>query len=82
MNDISSYIVIMVGGIGSRFRPMRTSEYPKQFIDIMGIGRSLIQMTVDSFAPICPMSNIVAEKDGQLFVCSFAKKQLIKEFLK
>ena len=44
----------MAGGIGSRFWPMSTSELPKQFIDILGTGRTLIQMTWDRFAPLCP----------------------------
>lgn len=57
MDSSNSHIVIMAGGVGSRFWPMSTPEYPKQFIDVMGLGRSLIQMTVDRFAPLCPMSN-------------------------
>lgn len=47
----------MAGGIGSRFWPMSTSEYPKQFIDVMGCGKSLIQLTVDRFLPVCPIEN-------------------------
>jgi mannose-1-phosphate guanylyltransferase len=47
----------MAGGIGSRFWPLSTPEYPKQFIDILGCGRTLIQLTVDRFMGICPMSN-------------------------
>lgn len=47
----------MAGGIGSRFWPLSTPEYPKQFIDILGCGRTLIQLTVDRFKGICPMSN-------------------------
>lgn len=47
----------MAGGIGSRFWPMSTPEYPKQFIDVMGCGKSLIQLTVDRFAPLCPIQN-------------------------
>lgn len=43
MNDTNNHIVIMAGGIGSRFWPMSTPEYPKQFIDVMGTGRTLIQ---------------------------------------
>ena len=35
----------MAGGVGSRFWPMSTPDYPKQFIDVMGVGRSLIQLT-------------------------------------
>lgn len=47
----------MAGGIGSRFWPLSTPEYPKQFIDILGCGRTLIQLTVDRFQGICPMEN-------------------------
>ena len=47
----------MAGGIGSRFWPMSTPEYPKQFIDVMGCGRTMIQMTVERFAPLCPLEN-------------------------
>ena len=54
---MSNHVVIMAGGIGSRFWPMSTPEYPKQFIDVMGCGRTMIQMTVERFSVICPMSN-------------------------
>ena len=47
----------MAGGVGSRFWPLSTPEYPKQFIDILGCGRTLIQLTVDRFKGICPMQN-------------------------
>ena len=47
----------MAGGIGSRFWPMSTPECPKQFIDVMGCGKTMIQMTVERFASVCPMSN-------------------------
>ena len=47
----------MAGGVGSRFWPLSIPEYPKQFIDILGCGRTLIQLTVDRFKGICPMSN-------------------------
>ena len=53
----NNHIVIMAGGVGSRFWPLSTPEYPKQFIDILGCGRTLIQLTVDRFKDICPMSN-------------------------
>jgi len=52
-----NHVVIMAGGIGSRFWPLSTPEFPKQFIDILGCGRSLIQLTVDRFKGICPESN-------------------------
>jgi len=48
----------MAGGIGSRFWPMSTAECPKQFIDILGTGKTLIQMTVGRFLPICPADHI------------------------
>jgi mannose-1-phosphate guanylyltransferase len=47
----------MAGGIGSRFWPLSTPEFPKQFIDILGCGRTLIQLTVDRFKGLCPMEN-------------------------
>lgn len=54
---MENHIVIMAGGIGSRFWPMSTPEYPKQFIDVMGCGKSLIQLTVERFLPLCPIQN-------------------------
>lgn len=53
----NNHVVIMAGGVGSRFWPLSTPEYPKQFIDILGCGRTLIQLTVDRFKGVCPMSN-------------------------
>ncbi len=47
----------MAGGVGSRFWPLSTPEYPKQFIDILGCGRTLIQLTIDRFKGICPDEN-------------------------
>ena len=54
---MDTHVVIMAGGIGSRFWPMSTPDLPKQFVDIMGIGKTLIQMTVARFSALCPMSN-------------------------
>lgn len=54
---MENHVVIMAGGIGSRFWPMSTPEFPKQFVDVMGCGKTMIQMTVERFAPVCPMSN-------------------------
>ncbi len=47
----------MAGGVGSRFWPLSTPEYPKQFIDILGCGRTLIQLTVDRFKGVCNDEN-------------------------
>ena len=54
---MQTHVVIMAGGIGSRFWPMSTPECPKQFIDVMGVGKSLIQLTVERFKDICPKEN-------------------------
>lgn len=53
----NNHVVIMAGGVGSRFWPLSTPEFPKQFIDILGCGRTLIQLTVDRFKGVAPMSN-------------------------
>ena len=54
----NNHLVIMAGGVGSRFWPMSTSDMPKQFIDVLGCGRTLLQLTVDRFGGICPAENI------------------------
>ena len=54
----NNYCVIMAGGIGARFWPMSTSAHPKQFIDILGTGQTLIQQTYNRFLKICPPENI------------------------
>ena len=48
----------MAGGIGSRFWPMSSAQLPKQFIDVLGCGRTLIQLTVDRFKGICLPENV------------------------
>ena len=48
----------MAGGIGSRFWPMSTQKYPKQFQDILGTGRTMIQQTFDRIRKIVPVENI------------------------
>ena len=48
------YIVIMAGGVGSRFWPYSKSSKPKQFLDVLGTGRTLLQMTFDRFREIAP----------------------------
>lgn len=53
----NNHVVIMAGGIGSRFWPMSTPQYPKQFIDVMGMGKSLIQLTVERLEPVAPIEN-------------------------
>ena len=54
----NNFCVIMAGGVGSRFWPFSTNERPKQFLDLFGTGRTLLQMTFDRFKRIMPVENI------------------------
>ncbi len=54
----NNHLVIMAGGVGSRFWPMSTTDNPKQFIDVLGVGRSLLQLTVERFKDICIPENV------------------------
>ena len=47
----------MAGGVGSRFWPLSKKQQPKQFLDILGTGKTLIQLTFERFASICPVEN-------------------------
>ena len=49
MAQTDNHLVIMAGGVGGRFWPMSTADCPKQFIDVLGVGRTLIQLTYDRF---------------------------------
>ena len=55
---MNTHVVIMAGGVGSRLWPLSTPHRPKQFIDILGTGRTLIQLTADRFAGLCPPENL------------------------
>lgn len=70
----NNHLVIMAGGIGSRFWPVSVPEKPKQFIDILGTGSSLLQLTVKRFEKVCPKENIWV-------VTSAAYKDLVREQL-
>jgi mannose-1-phosphate guanylyltransferase len=72
--DSKNYCVIMAGGIGSRFWPMSRSSFPKQFHDVLGLGRTLLQMTYDRHVKLCPSENI-------LVVTNIAYKELVLEQL-
>ena len=54
----NNFVLIMAGGVGSRFWPVSRVEHPKQFIDFFGVGKTLIQSTYDRFLKICPPENI------------------------
>jgi len=66
------YCVIMAGGIGSRFWPLSRVDKPKQFIDILGTGKSLLQQTFERMSQVCPRENI-------LIVTSSAYSSLVNE---
>jgi mannose-1-phosphate guanylyltransferase len=70
------YVAIMAGGIGSRFWPMSRSNFPKQFLDILHIGKTLIQQTYERYSKLVPKENIyiVTSQD----YVSIVKQQLEK----
>ncbi|SKB77665.1 mannose-1-phosphate guanylyltransferase [Salegentibacter holothuriorum] len=59
MKNTNHYAILMAGGIGSRFWPVSTSKYPKQFQDILGAGSTLIQTTFHRLAKLMPVENII-----------------------
>ncbi|MCC6186339.1 MAG: mannose-1-phosphate guanylyltransferase [Chitinophagaceae bacterium] len=72
MSIQNNYVAIMAGGIGSRFWPISRTDYPKQFLDILGTGQSLLQWTYRRFKDICPPENIY-------FITNHSYAPLIKE---
>ncbi|MCA6078122.1 mannose-1-phosphate guanylyltransferase [Fulvivirga sedimenti] len=61
----NNYLVIMAGGIGSRFWPFSRNDKPKQFLDILGIGKSLIQLTFERFTSLCPPENVLVVTNAE-----------------
>lgn len=70
----NTYVIIMAGGVGSRFWPFSRTNFPKQFHDVLGTGRTLLQQTVDRFEGVCPVENVY-------IVTSQEYKELVKEQL-
>lgn len=68
------YVAIMAGGIGSRFWPMSRTNFPKQFLDILGTGRTLIQQTFDRYTKLVAKENIYVVTASEY--ASIVKKQL------
>jgi mannose-1-phosphate guanylyltransferase len=68
------YVAIMAGGIGSRFWPMSRSSFPKQFLDILNTGKTLIQQTYDRYKKLVPEENIFIITSAEYV--SIVKKQL------
>ena len=58
MAQTDNHLVIMAGGVGSRFWPMSTADRPKQFIDVLGAGKTLIQLTNERFSGVIPPCNV------------------------
>lgn len=56
--NTNNHLVIMAGGIGSRFWPVSTAERPKQFLDILGCGKTMLQLTLERFGDIVPRENV------------------------
>ncbi|WP_025765208.1 mannose-1-phosphate guanylyltransferase [Dyadobacter tibetensis] len=54
----NTFVIIMAGGVGSRFWPFSRTSFPKQFHDVLGTGRTLLQQTADRFEGVCPQENI------------------------
>ncbi|GIL22491.1 MAG: mannose-1-phosphate guanylyltransferase [Bacteroidota bacterium] len=52
------YVVLMAGGVGTRFWPYSRNSRPKQFLDVLGIGKTLLQSSYERFLPLCPPENI------------------------
>ena len=61
----NNYVAIMAGGIGSRFWPVSRVDFPKQFLDILNTGKTLIQATFHRFAQYIPIENIYVVTSGQ-----------------
>lgn len=55
----NNYCVIMAGGVGTRFWPMSKTSKPKQFIDVLGVGSTLLRLTFERFTNICPPENVL-----------------------
>jgi mannose-1-phosphate guanylyltransferase len=53
------YVVLMAGGVGVRFWPYSRNSKPKQFLDVLGMGKTLLQSTYERFLPLCPKENIL-----------------------
>ncbi|MBD8488976.1 mannose-1-phosphate guanylyltransferase [Echinicola sp. CAU 1574] len=79
-NKSNSYVAIMAGGIGSRFWPISRSNYPKQFLDILNTGETLIQATLRRFNAFIPLENIyVITADDYLTIVEDQLPELPKE---
>ena len=74
MDNSNTYVAIMAGGIGSRFWPASRAARPKQFLDILGVGKSLLRLTFERFLKLCPASHIYIVTNKQY--AGLVKEQL------
>ncbi len=65
MKNSNNYCIIMAGGIGSRFWPISRTQKPKQFLDILKTGKTLIQQTFERYEQFCPKENIFVVTNAQ-----------------
>lgn len=70
----NNFVVIMAGGVGSRFWPFSRERYPKQFQDILGVGKTMIQQTAERFDGICPREHIYVVTSSDYY--DLVKEQL------
>lgn len=71
---MNNYLIIMAGGVGTRFWPFSRQSFPKQFHDILGTGSTLIQQTAERFEGICPKENIYVVTSQEYY--DITKEQL------
>lgn len=74
MKSTNNYVLIMAGGVGSRFWPKSRNSFPKQFVDILGTGKSLLQYTFERFEKICLNENI-------FILTNYQYKELVQQQL-
>ncbi len=70
----NNYVIIMAGGVGSRFWPFSREHFPKQFQDMLGTGKSILQQTAERFEHVCPPENLYVVTHQQY-------KEQVKEHL-
>jgi mannose-1-phosphate guanylyltransferase len=79
------YVVLMAGGVGVRFWPYSRNSKPKQFIDVLGTGKTLLQSTLDRYRPLCPKENFLVVTNtehsahAQEQLPMLAKEQILAE---
>ncbi len=72
--DKKLFVVLMAGGVGTRFWPYSRNAKPKQYLDVLGTGKTLIQSTYERFLPLCPKENIFIVTNEEL--AGLTKEQL------